>query len=954
MRDGLAPLAVALAVAWASSGCHRSGGSVAVWIWDDLPRSSTWGQDSPDAANIEWTSNRVKLAGAINETLSFHFAVRAKERAVERPDFRVAPLVSVGSRIDPSVVSLYRMLPVEIGDLPGWHIRLIPPDERDLKPLDLLVPIRAPRGGLPAALLPGETYHFWADLTVPKRTFEGTYNTRIELLARGKAVGGVSVQLTVWPFVLPDDVEPQIIVRLDHRELFRHHVRYRNRPHAFDIDDWREDPARSELDALLSATLRMLRSHRLTPVLHELTAPIKVNAAGEITIDWGQYDAVVEPCLSGRLFFNRAPLQLWPLPVPEVLWKGVADFAAVSPPKPELLRRYLAQCAEHFAQKGWLKRSYAVPPAAASFGVESVAATRGFADLARSADERIAILSELFPQDMAPYAWVDYPHAEFDDCVDIWMPPGQFYDAETMAAERGAGKRTWIAVDRPPFTGSVAVFAPSTYTRVLTWQARQLGAEALSLGCVNRWPDAESDPAPEDCIGADPNVLLYPGRPFGLSEPVPSVRLKWVRRSLQDAAYCTLLESHGLEYVTATLRRSLAPYSGSEAYRTHFADGRAIGWVDEPAIFEAARHIMAEHLVSESYAKPGRGQGDALAHSVKWRRFMDQARGVRIQVDGIRIRSTGTPATPAAEVECALTIVNGERAPVSGTVRFAELPKGWVDSTDGVAVPPIAPNGSCRVTLVAQAGAIPTDTSGHLALPLEFVTDAGKVYRFVARLSYVTAETVPHAIEIDGDLSDWPLGSVNVAADFVLITPGPPRPHNRTLGFVMRDHEYLYVAINCETDPPRSRDVEGAPARRTPTSWRKTVVYDDMIPVGDELIELLIDPLNTGTRSPSDLYHVLLKRSGSDLTEKGIRFDPPCGTCEPWAVDLRVATRVTAERWTAELAIPLAAFGGRGVGHTTWGFSITRYNTIRQEFSTWSGAVRNAYDPLSLGNIYLP
>ena len=208
------------------------------------------------------------------------------------------------------------------------------------------------------------------------------------------------------------------------------------------------------------------------------------------------------------------------------------------------------------------------------------------------------------------------------------------------------------------------------------------------------------------------------------------------------------------------------------------------------------------------------------------------------------------------------------------------------------------------------------------------------------------------SIRIDGDLSDWPPGAANVALDFRLIPREPintsdesaTHPHNATMGFLMRDRESLYIAINCEFD-----------ARTVPSASRRNrVVYDDLIPVGDELIEVLIDPLNTGTRSAADLYHIAVKPSGTYLAEKGIRFDPPCGAHKPWPADIDVATRVLPDRWTVELRIPLASFEQGAAEHTTWGFNLTRYDASRQEFSTWSGASGNAYDPLSLGNVYLP
>ena len=71
-------------------------------------------------------------------------------------------------------------------------------------------------------------------------------------------------------------------------------------------------------------------------------------------------------------------------------------------------------------------------------------------------------------------------------------------------------------------------------------------------------------------------------------------------------------------------------------------------------------------------------------------------------------------------------------------------------------------------------------------------------------------------------------------------------------------------------------------------------------------------------------------------------------------MDLKVATRTTRDRWTVELRIPLNAFGPAALDNAIWGFNVTRLDAARQEFSTWSGAKGNAYDPLSLGNLAFP
>lgn len=987
-----AALLIPAGLAGLTAACSSAPTSATLWVLE----SRRGIDDHPASPGKERSAlsgrSRVGLTGAGNETLSFRFALRAVDGPVANPNFRIPPFVCSKGRIDPSIVRVFRMHQVVVGDFPGWHIRSIPPDRRNALPLDVLVPIRAPRGGLPATIPPGETLFFWVDVAVPKCVAPGSYMSEVQLLSEDTPIAVVDVHLEVLPFTLPDESDIPVIAEVDHAKLFAHHVHRGTAPAALDTHDWRHSARRRELDAALQSAIQLLRRHRVTPVLDKLTPQVTVNATGEIVVDWGHYDAVVSPLLDGGGLSGHVPLAMWPLPVHGVFSSRHRGEMSPSPGYARLLHAYLAECARHFAERGWLERSYCLPPynAADSPGaarplsatevVRARESERDLAAVARAADGRIAMVSRLWPQDLAPYGWVDFPASDGAHGVDIWLPPGQFFDREAMAAERAGGRRTWMAVDRPPFSGTLAVHAPPGYARVLTWQARRLGAQALYLGCVNAWPDAADHPGPEACIRTDPEVLFYPGGPWGLNEPVPSLRLKELRRSLQDAAYRTLLNTYGLEHVTTTLGRSLAPYAGTDAYRTHFADGRRPGWVQDLALFTLAREIMIDSLLEVRAGDSSDGPVGGLTATAAWRRFMLSARRLHINADGSRVRLRGSRVTGEADLECALTIVNRKRVPVAGTVRFLQLPPGWT-AFDDTPVASIPPNGTRRVNLTARVSALPTRARlpellrQARSLPIELTTETGITHRTEARVSCITAVPVAarqtgamwpssHAdgrIRIDGDLSDWPPGAINVASEFTLISRrgaarlgnGDSAPRQATIGFVMRDATHLYIAINCEADL-EGRSADGIPTQPSSSSRSNRVVYDDLIPTGDELVEILIDPLNAGTRSPGDLYHIAVKPSGAYIVEKGLRLEPPCGPHEPWSADLDVATGVYEDRWTVELRIPIGSFEALAGEHTVWGFNITRFDASRQEFSTWSGASGNAYDPLSLGNLYLP
>jgi hypothetical protein len=229
---------------------------------------------------------------------------------------------------------------------------------------------------------------------------------------------------------------------------------------------------------------------------------------------------------------------------------------------------------------------------------------------------------------------------------------------------------------------------------------------------------------------------------------------------------------------------------------------------------------------------------------------------------------------------------------------------------------------------------------------------------------------VPQPPIIDGDLSDWPAVAGNTAEDFVLVTGEDPmnprqpitRPTSNTQCFVAADQNAIYLALNCTTPA----------ADQLTRNQRNYLRYQDGVPENDELIEILIDPANVGTRSPGDLFHIVIKPS-SWFCERGLVTDPPVGPRLPWAADMQMAVQTRPDRWVAEVRIPLEAFGNqarstaisatnaggndglaRQMHVAVWGINITRFDVVQREFSNWSGAANNVYDPLSLGNLLLP
>ena len=80
------------------------------------------------------------------------------------------------------------------------------------------------------------------------------------------------------------------------------------------------------------------------------------------------------------------------------------------------------------------------------------------------------------------------------------------------------------------------------------------------------------------------------------------------------------------------------------------------------------------------------------------------------------------------------------------------------------------------------------------------------------------------------------------------------RATSQTVAYFCRDKEHLYIGLHAAA--PAGVEADDQSKRIT-----SDVEYDGLMPVGEDLIEVVLDPTNRGTR-PDDLFHVVLKSNG--------------------------------------------------------------------------------------------
>lgn len=886
---------------------------------------------SADGAYESTSPDRIELFAVTGETVGVRLDISGRGLI----DVKVSDFVSdAGSRLTDNV-SRFRVHSLDVTDWPSWQIKRTAPRNRRSTIDDVLVPADAPRGGLPASG-GSEPTVVWLDVAVPTDVQAGRYNAEAVVLRGGGAAHRVDIALNILPVDMPD-ARPTFSADIDQRQLFWHHVRFEGRH--FDADRiLTTHPASGQLSRVLDQTMRMLRSYGVTGQLPWLYPVTKIDASQSVMTDWSDYDVAVGGYISGDAYGDNRLSPLWKLPLNADFPRPPGYGSLSSPLYARHVADYVTQMGDHFSQRGWADRACVVLPHGRLDDPLAWEAAEHFGNLIRRVDPDVALMSTLIPQDMSGAGWSGFQRRELASFVDVWNCPGQFYDRSAIARDF-AGK-AWLLADRPPFSGSTEISASPADTWALAWQGRSGQADTVDLGLINPWPQT-GKASPQQCVDHDARALIYPGEAFGLDHPVASMRLARIRRARFDQGYLSLLSAAGRDDLTSTVVQSLVRRVGAQAYGVHFADGRRGSWQPDARVWSEARRVMADALMTG-------GSGDSSTGNslIRRRRFIQSAGSIAVESAGCRVHLRPDSGAAPYEVACTVRIDNFTDSSVSAAVRFGQLPEGWAADESQRDAGSIAPGASRRVELTARTNLPPGGASGMTDLPLVLSTDGGVEIPFRVRVCHMVPSRATSKPRIDGDLSDWPIGVGNNASDFILIsgadaTSAEPtgRPPRDTTVLVMFDDDNLYFAARCPYQSADDRSV--APH------------IDDQIPRGAEMLEILIDPSNTGAYLASDMYRIAIRLRGAQFS-RGVDTFPPIGGYRTWPVDARYEVKVKRGEWTMELAIPREAFAESDYANAVWAINFARFDLADEAYSTWSGATGFAYNPHAAGNMTMP
>ncbi|MHC4715144.1 MAG: hypothetical protein ACYTAN_18055, partial [Planctomycetota bacterium] len=162
----------------------------------------------------------------------------------------------------------------------------------------------------------------------------------------------------------------------------------------------------------------------------------------------------------------------------------------------------------------------------------------------------------------------------------------------------------WVAIYQgsAPFQGGEALDMDGVALVTWPWIAWMYELDSLFIYMGTMWEtgDIWDEPKNQGWPTNSQGVLLYPGLKFGVKRVLPSIRLKQMRRGMQDYEYMWLLaEKDGKEIadeaVKGVIHKALQDASPGKFGDNYYAPGP---WEHNSKAWFDARRRMAEALLS--------------------------------------------------------------------------------------------------------------------------------------------------------------------------------------------------------------------------------------------------------------------------------------------------------------------------------------------------------------------
>ncbi|MFN8486162.1 MAG: DUF6067 family protein [Caldilineaceae bacterium] len=570
-----------------------------VWVADALTRIGPQMAARP--------KSRAFLQAARNEYEPFQVVVTAQGQTVTNVRAALSSFRGKGGVIAQSYATLYRehyvavKKPSPLSPLaPAWVA-------------DALIPFTEPETGAaltgpvyraePFTVTVGYSQPLWVDVFVPKETAAGVYTATLTITADHAWSATVPVTLTVWNFTLPQTPYQHSAFGLS-PAMLRWYYQL----------DAEQEPAR--YNVLLRRYNLMLLQHRLMPTNLPAADYALDKKTGKVTFPaWITPGLGINAADNLHYYLNTVGMNAVEIPL-----SAKAPFPDPLGQQRTQVKRYLGSMAQSFRQENSRILIYVYPidepdSAAAYRAVRQWAALVHEANQEYGVDIKLLLTEQPAPQQSSWGSLAGSVDIWAPCCGKVWQdlaaPDGQrllskrlgqheavwWYTALVQPPDEWMAQQGWPDVLTDHYTPIWLLDYPPMNYRISSWLNQLYGFTGLLYWNTNQWQaagDVWKNPATylddEHWFNGE-GLLLYPGAQatIGFDGPVASLRLKWLRDSMDDYDYLEMLKAHGQAAYVRTQLHTLV--RGMD------------DWAMDPSVLYTVRQNLGEKL-SAVCAKP--------------------------------------------------------------------------------------------------------------------------------------------------------------------------------------------------------------------------------------------------------------------------------------------------------------------------------------------------------------
>ena len=524
----------------------------------------------PETHNTIWDADKqqVTLRAARNETAAFQL-ILSTSAPLRNVDVIPGAFSGTGDRATPTI-TLYRQGYYAVGTNSdpwgaGIPVAILVPGAIP----DPLIPFVDPydhahRVGAPFAIPAGRSQALWVDIAIPVDWPAGDYTTTFTVTVQEQPVATISLLLHIWDFTLADRSSLRVFVPSDPLWTL---------PSQYNVPETVEAVA-----PLANKMNQALFAHRLIPgsFLHR---PQVSESSDTLALDFSEIDAEMTP-------YMDAGLSLFFLPDP---WDGVSEqysfrngqgdyYEAAAFDDPLFVAKatqYYRVLRDHYAAAGWLDKAVAYPVDETEWvadeplhnGPAGFQRLQQWSQLIKAADTTLRVsAASVYPAPPGPpeRGWVD-----LRGWVDDWQVVADDVESNPSLFQKRQALGETISYYLNDYGDFIDYKA--TLHRALAWDAFLYDAYSVQGWAAAAWIDEDLVPHSPwtstftGVYGHGGGAFFWPGYHIeddpnsNIDGPLPSLRLKMLRQSLNDFDYLTLLAAATSDAYAHAVARTLIP-----------------------------------------------------------------------------------------------------------------------------------------------------------------------------------------------------------------------------------------------------------------------------------------------------------------------------------------------------------------------------------------------------------